>query len=149
MMLRDELTNKQYSLNQRLRLFDMTVSATMLYGSAAWALTKGLETQIRSTQRKMLRLMLRYPRRVIDNISEGAVLETWVDWIRRATHAAEERLASLGLRDWVQSHYDSKAAWHAKLNESKGDNWPVWAHRWQPEGQRPQGRPRKRWADNI
>ena len=95
--LRDELTKKHYSLSQRLRLFDMTVSATMLYGSAAWTLTTELEAQIRRTRRKMLRMILRYPRRVCDRTRDGVILEPWVDWIQRTTHAAEERMTNLSM----------------------------------------------------
>ena len=145
--LRDELTNKSYSLNQRLRLFDLTVSATMLYGTAAWALTKKLENQIQRTQRKMLRMILRYPRRVIGHTSTGAELELWVDWIKRTTHAAEARLRSLNLRGWVESHYVAKNSWQTALENGKGDNWAYWAHHWMPEGWRKPGRPRTRWTD--
>ena len=62
---RAELTSKHYSLHNRLRLFDATVTPAFLYGSAAWTLTKQLEVTIRRTQRKMLRMILGSGRRTI------------------------------------------------------------------------------------
>lgn len=41
-MLRQELTNKKYALQSRLKLFDSAVTAAVLYGSEAWTLTKDL-----------------------------------------------------------------------------------------------------------
>ena len=61
---------------------------------------------MRSTQRKMLRMVLQYPRKVVHK-SDGAVeLESWTEWTQRSTHAAEERLQNLNLRDWVNTHMD-------------------------------------------
>ena len=50
MQHRAELTDRRYSLNSRLRLFDCTVTAAMLYGSATRALTRELEDKILRTQ---------------------------------------------------------------------------------------------------
>ena len=149
MAIREELTNKHYSLNQRLKLFDLIVSATMLCGTAAWTLTKSLETHVQRTQRKMLRMMLNYPRKVISKTSEGVQLEPWVDWIKRTTYAAEDRLAGLRLRDWVESHHDAKRKWHKQLAEGPSNNWAYWAYHWTPAGKRKVGSPKKRWSDEI
>ena len=147
--LRDELTNKRYPLSQRLRLFDLTVSSTMLYASATWTLTKSLERQIQSAQRKMLRTMMGTPRRIVEKTAEDVVLEPWVDWIKRATHSVKERLADPRLRDWVEAHWTAKRKWHDKLMQSGGDNWAYWAHIWAPDGRRRRGRPRRRWTDVV
>jgi hypothetical protein len=61
--LRQELTSPNYSLNDRLRLFHSTISATVLYGSEAWTMTQELEHRIRKTQRQMLRMIFHSPRR--------------------------------------------------------------------------------------
>ena len=47
--LKQELTSPNYSLNDRLRLFHGTVSATILYGSEAWTVTSEFENRIRKT----------------------------------------------------------------------------------------------------
>ena len=114
MTLRDELTSKRYSLNKRMKLFDATVTATMLCGSAAWTLTKELESKIRRTQRKMLQMMMRSGRRVVESSEAGVTLEPWVDWIRRVTHAAEEHMGKLNVRDWLEAHSAAKRQWHAE-----------------------------------
>ena len=54
----DELTEKDYSLYQRLRLFHSMVTPTALYGAGSWAMTAGREQILRTTQRKMLRCIL-------------------------------------------------------------------------------------------
>jgi hypothetical protein len=86
MMQKKKLTGKCYSLGVRLRLFDSTVSATMLYGCAPWNLTKDMERRVRSTQRKMLRMMIGSGR---PRLHEEK-LESWVDWVKNFTHIAEE-----------------------------------------------------------
>ena len=150
MTLRDELTSKRYSLNKRMKLFDATVTATMLYGSAAWTLTKELESKIRRTQRKMLRMMMmRSGRRVVERSEAGVTLEPWVDWIRRVTHAAEEHMRKLNVRDWLEAHSDAKRQWYKELHTNSRDTWAYWSLRWQPEGQRKQARPRVRWTDGL
>ena len=50
-------------LRHRLRVFDAVVSPTMNYASGAWTFTKEHERMIRSTQRKMLRLIIQRKRR--------------------------------------------------------------------------------------
>ena len=65
MCYKQELTNKNLSLNSRLRLFDGVVSPTLLYGSEAWALTKDHETLLQRTQRRMLRMFLAPGRRIV------------------------------------------------------------------------------------
>eukprot|EP00959_Pyramimonas_sp_CCMP1952_P325998 6823815-Pyramimonas_sp.AAC.2 len=48
---RQELTSKHYPLKHRLQLFQGTVTPTVLYGSAAWAMTEPLRQQLRTTQK--------------------------------------------------------------------------------------------------
>ena len=62
-LLKRELTTRSYSLKDRLRLFQGTVTPTVLYGSAAWTLTTELENRLKRTQRQMLRMILNSPRR--------------------------------------------------------------------------------------
>ena len=95
MMNKDELTNKKYSLNARVRLFQSIVGATLLYGCASWK----LEQLIRRTERKMLRMVLGCPRRR----SDGDELESWVDRIKRSTYEAETSLKKLNVQDWVEA----------------------------------------------
>ena len=152
MSLREELTIRRYSLRKRMKLFDTTVAATMLYGCAAWTLTKDMKSKIRRTQRKMLRMMLRSRRRVTERNEDGVTVESWVDWIKRATHSAEEHMNNFGVRDWVATQREAKRKWHSELTangNSTASGWAYWAFHWQPEGRRKTGRPKTRWIDDI
>ena len=61
--LRYELTNKRFPLHSRLRLFNGTVTPSVLYGCSSWTLTKEMLLILRRVQRKMLRLVTGVPRR--------------------------------------------------------------------------------------
>jgi hypothetical protein len=149
MSLKEELTGKQYSLNKRMKLFDATVTATMLYGSAAWALTKELESKIRRTQRKMLRMMMRSNRKIVSDDESHPSLEPWVDWVKRVTHQAEELMKRLSVRDWIEAHHSIKRSWYEELANKSRETWAYWSMKWAPEGYRRQARPRKRWSDDL
>ena len=60
---KDELCNKKYGLNHRLRLFDSVITPTILYGSGTWTMGRDRENTLRGTQRKMLRQVLGSGRR--------------------------------------------------------------------------------------
>ena len=62
-LLKQELTGSKYPLSDRLRLFQGTVTPTVLYGCEAWTLTTDLENRLRRTQRQMLRMIIHLPRR--------------------------------------------------------------------------------------
>ena len=51
------------SLCHRLRLFNMVVTPTMTYASSTWTLTQKHKKMIKTTQRKMLRLIVQTKRR--------------------------------------------------------------------------------------
>lgn len=91
-----------------MKLFDATVTATMLYGCAAWALTKDLESKIQRAQHKMLRMMIRSGRKVYTENENEQSLEPWVDWIRRTKHKAETLMDQLGIRGWIEGHRNTK-----------------------------------------
>ena len=61
--LKQELTGPTYSQSDRLRLFNGTITPTILYGCEAWTLTAELENRLQRTQRQMLRMIVRVPRR--------------------------------------------------------------------------------------
>ena len=107
-----ELTDKGYSLFQRLRLFNSLVTPSILYGCASWVMTASREQTIRTTQRKMLRAILGKGRRPIENCSsdtstDAAVeelevteqIESWVEWIQSAMREATETMRKVGEND--------------------------------------------------
>ena len=54
---KQELTSRSYPLQHLSRLFSMVIFPTLGYACGTWTLTKEHERMIRSTQRKMLRLI--------------------------------------------------------------------------------------------
>ena len=62
-LFKSELTTRSYSLKGRLRLFDGTITPTVLYGCASWTMTTELTNRLKRTQRQMLRMILNSPRR--------------------------------------------------------------------------------------
>lgn len=52
------LTDRDMSLKQRLQVFDSVITAAMLYGCTAWAMTKEREQQIHTIQMKMMRAII-------------------------------------------------------------------------------------------
>ena len=55
---KQELTSRSYPLQHRLRLFKMIISPTLGYACGTWTLTEERQRMIRSTQRKMLQLIV-------------------------------------------------------------------------------------------
>ena len=60
---KQELTSTHYPLQHRLRLFNGVVTPTILCASATWTVTTAIRQQLRSTQRRMLRMIVNTPRK--------------------------------------------------------------------------------------
>ena len=183
---KQELTGKHSSLNSRLKLFNAVITPTVLYGSECWTFSKQLESILRTMQRKMLRMILGQGRRrvpvqniepdssgedVQSNISNRTVedeavppettaeLEPFVDWIKRVTHSAEERLRNLNMRGWVEAARLKKWSWAQNLYTNKtSGQWSTRALHWNPQlhydrpkpaARRRPTRPSTRWLDDI
>ena len=139
-------------------------------------MTREIEQRIRTTQRQMLRMIVRVPRRVAetpadcaasDVTSEGGdennevpveaetQLEPWSEWVQRATHEAECRMRNLNIEDWVSVQRRRKWRWAQKVAKCNGDSWILDALTWDPYPRvsvaesRRVGRPTKRWSDDL
>ena len=107
-VLRNEVTNRHYPLHSRIRLFDTTITPTILYGCASWTTTHESMTKLVRTQRRMLRLIIGTSRRRSITPTHAATsipipdhshaqptkrsddsLEPWPQYIKRATRTAE------------------------------------------------------------
>eukprot|EP00973_Karenia_brevis_P016410 2247836-Karenia_brevis.AAC.1 len=76
--------------------------------------------------------------------------ETWVEWIKRATHIAEEAAAKMKITDWVIEQRKRKWRWAGHLLRRADGRWSTKMMLWMPaEGHRHVGHPRKRWLDSI
>ena len=138
------LCNRRLSVHGRVRLFDTIVTPCILYGCGVWTMTVESERLLRTTRRRMLRWMMA-ARRGPD--------ETWVEYIRRATHQSEERAASCGGRDWVQLQRTRKFKLAGKTAMQTDGRWNKRLLSWIPwfraSPHRNVGRPCKRWDDDI
>ena len=158
---KQELTSKHYSLNDRLRLFTSVITPTVLYGSECWTMTKIMDNALKTTQRKMLRMILGHGRRRVqantvepessgEDVQSNASntvkpedepsvepvdeLEPWVDWIKRVTYHMEGRLQNLKMRSWTEEARLRKWKWAQNLFTGEhSDRWSVKALHWNPQ----------------
>ena len=144
-----ELCGRHYPLRARLRLFEATVTATALYGSGTWTMTTDREKLLTTTCRRMLRKMLGTPRRQLQTTSGNLEEETWVDWIVRATSAAESEQKKAGLSTWVDTQRQHKERLLDKIHTSNDGRWSLKIINWEPRGSRRVGRPLTRWTDTT
>ena len=64
-------TSKSYLLRHRLHLFNMVITLTLTYASGTWTLSNEHKKMIRSTQRKMLRLIIQKKRKYIKKVENS------------------------------------------------------------------------------
>ena len=160
--LRRELTLKSCSLQRCLKLFDSCVSPCVLCGAGTWTLTEGRRRRLQTTQRKMLRIIVD-TKRVLDSNDKKGVssesddssddscqLENWIEYIKRATHTAEDSRERYGIVDWVSIHYESKCRLAGHVGRRTDGRWSRKILYWMPaDGHRMQGHPCKRWTDSL
>jgi len=171
MKYKAELCNKNTYFRDRARLFESVVTPTVLYGTAAWTLTGRMETFLRTTRRKMLRMMFGARRRRLEQPQEedettqsdtscsdagsddapDQNLEPWPDFIQRVTADIEERLEAIRLEDWVITHRRRKWIFAGRTARCADGRWSKKLLNWQPQfcfGRRA-GHPCRRWDDDI
>ena len=97
----------------------------------------------------MLRMVLGSRRRKTDN----GLLETWVDWVKRATYYAENWIENEGAEMWILQIRRRQWRWALNLIQCTEPKWSQRAALWEPDIAlhtfRHVGRPHKRWADDI
>ena len=78
------------------------------------------------------------------------VVETWVEWIRRATFTAEEYSRKAGIDDWVVAQRRRKFWWAGHVARRMDGRWSSIVVNWTPGiGSRRVVRPAMRWADTL
>ena len=141
---KDALCNRNLPLKHRMKLFESVVTPCVLYASGTWTMTADDERQVRTTERRMLRWILRVGRKPD---------EDWVEYIKRATHRCEELAAGLGVSDWVLKQRARKWTLAGRVASQTDGRWSTRVLSWKPWfrifPKRDVGRPRKRWEDDI
>ena len=136
-----ELCCNSYPLHERMRLFNAVITPSILYGCAAWTMDDARKKRLKSVQRRNLRLICKVGRKP---------KETWVDWVKRATHLAEKSAGSSGVECWVVGQKRRTFRWAGHVARLTDKRWTYQALLWQPaSGKRAVGRPTKRWTDQL
>jgi hypothetical protein len=132
---------------------------------------------LRSTQRKMLRMMLgsgrKPPAQVVnaDALSESTTDddglhnaeddnenddddflagESWVEWIKRTTHCAEACLRKARVADWIEEQRKRYFKFAGHTARRTDGRWSAEMLEWLPQnGSRLPWRPTRRWGDAL
>ena len=81
-------------------------------------------------------------------------LETWTEWVQRATRTAESYMGQFNIDDWITIHRRSKWRCATRIAKQEDTRWTKRAALWEPEvrthtAKRRWGRQHKRWTDDI
>ena len=172
-LLRHKLTSKHYPLTSRLRLFNSTVTPTVMYSCAAWTLNKDMAATLRRAQRRMLRLIVNTPRRTTQQthhsdddtntandatsntsdtnlehlitLTDDELIEPRPEFVKRATRAVEAHLDRLQIGEWTTYYFRKKWKWASRVAQQPTDRWSHLAAHWNPQlNQRRAQRPQAR-----
>ena len=115
------LGKRDGNLNERMRLFDSSVTQTALWCCESWLITQTEKRLLQTTQNAMLR-RIAGPRRRPE--------EEWVDWIKRSTRKALGIARDCGIRFWHQAHLQSKWCWAGHVLRMDSDRLARRAAEW-------------------
>ena len=108
------LRKKDTSMKKRLRLFDATVTASAIWCSETWVLTKKQRNKLEAVRRSMLRRFAARRKRPD---------EEWISWIKAATREAESAAEKAGLQPWFQQHLRKKWRWAGRISRFGNSRW--------------------------
>ena len=113
-------------------------------------MTSERERTLRSTQRKMMRTILGRRRgKVSAEVERKNELQTWVAWVRQATHDALDKIQVFDVPCWVEEVRRRKFRWAGHVARRSDGRWTSQVISWHPRGARATGRPLLRWVDSI
>lgn len=112
--IRATLQRRHIDLKRRFLLFESVVGNSMLWCCESWTLTAAEKQKITSTHRAMLRRFAS---------SRKSPTEDAIEWIQRATHQAEQRLATVGLEPWLDKYLRKKWYWAGHVSRMSPDRW--------------------------
>lgn len=141
----EELTNKVQPLQTRLKLFNSVASSSAMYGCESWTMTSTTTQLLKTTQRKMMRMILGLP---WHNGPEDDT-KADVDWIRKCMHKAEEAPLAATIPGWVETQRQRQWRAAKKLASHTSSQWAFHALTSPLSTSRRPGRPKKRWQDDI
>jgi hypothetical protein len=143
---RQELTDRAIPLHLRMKLFHSVVTPTILYGCCSWVMNTSREAALRTTQMKMLRVLLGRKRKVDNDTGE---IESWVEWVQQATFEVRETMRKYEIPDWILEQRQRVRLWNQRVTETTDHRWTNILLHWCPSGRRSRGHPLKRWQDQL
>ena len=163
---KSEFCNRNYPLMQRLRLFDAVVSSSVLYGSATWTMLREHELSVQTCQRRMLRYIVcakwsgqAEGTESVDQLnSRETIDEQYWDYLSRTAHEIDVQMARSGIESWVMQQRRRLFRWAGQVSRAIDGRWSRRAMDWDPrfDGEnflrhaaRDQGRPEKKWTDQM
>ena len=141
-----DLTNDKLPIGLRLKLFNATVTPTMLYGSGSWVLTEQMRSDIRTQQRKMLRCIAKCHKSFPKSTHS---IEDYVEWIQAATEKTDNLMKQFKVQDWIEEQRRRKWKWAEKVASRSDERWTQEIAKWNPDEIKIRGRPKTRWSDEI
>ena len=142
-IFKQELTDKAVPISLRLKLFHSVITPTALYGCGSWVMTSARQATLRSAQLKMLRSILGLRRIQMPN----GDIETWVDWVQRATNNVCHLMDVHCIPSWTDEQISRTSRWRERLEHMTYERWAKQVFEWMPDGCRRRGHPIARWAD--
>ena len=143
-IFKSALVCKSYTAALRLKLFNSVVTPAVLYGCSSWAMKIDMERELKSTWRRMLRMMLS-PRRQPE--------EDWIDYVQRSTAHVEALSTKHGYQDWLTTQRSRKWRFVGKVVTDTCGKWSTRLLSWRPWFRtlpaRNVGRPKLRWAHDL
>ena len=106
-------------------------TAHIVYGCTSWTMTRAREALIRTVRRKMMRTLAGISRLVQDDC-----LETYLEWIVRATSAAETAMSTFDVPDWVGGNHRRKFRWAGQAARRTDGRWTREFLEWSATGTR-------------
>ena len=122
-----ELCSKYYKIVDRIRLFRAVVTATVLYGCSAWALTTRMCDTLKIARPKMLRYVFRLHRRKCEGNAED-----WVDYMRRSAEQVVELSEKCEMNDWIKQYRKRKWAFAGATARRTDSKWSKKVLDWKP-----------------
>ena len=123
------LNRKELSRSTKLKVVNVTMIPTLLYGCETWCLTKHLQSRVQATQMNVLRRIERVNR--LDRVKSVDV---------------REKLCQASALDMVKTR---KEKWKARMEEMSRERATRKIFEDEMLGKRPRGGPRMRWTDNF
>ena len=144
------LCNKNISIKLRMRLFESTVSPSLLFGLAILPLHASSMEKLNIVQRKMVRKIVGWVR-----LPE----EPWENTMRRMGTRVNRVVGQSKMREWSTRLLDTQWKFVGRLKMLPTTSWPSRAAFWQPleiddlscdfVPHRTRGRPYTRWDDRV